>query len=435
MKKLIFILNYLIFNSFISCTKPEDIVVVNNNNTNDATEKLLDLVQKQTFKYFYDYSHPASGMARERFNSGNTVTTGGSGFGVAAIPVAIERKFITRNQGYLQLKKIVDFLSTADRFHGAWAHWIDGNTGKVIPFSANDDGADLVETAFMIQGLLIAQQYFINGSMDEKALCDRIQKLYEEVEWTWFQQNSQNVLYWHWSPNYGWVKNVKLQGWNETLIVYVLAASSPTYPIKKIVYDSGFAKNGAIKNGKQYYGITLPLGNDYGGPLFFAHYSFLGLDPRTLRDQYANYWDQNMAQAMINYQYCITNPKNYVGYSKDCWGLTASDTDNGYKASSPTNDNGVIAPTAAISSIPYTPKQSLAAMNYFAYTLGTKLMGDYGFKDAFNLTNNWFATSYLAIDQGPIIVMIENYRTGLCWNLFMKNEDIKHGLNNLGFTW
>jgi hypothetical protein len=286
-----------------------------------------------------------------------------------------------------------------------------------------------------MEGLLTVQSYFKNGNAAEQAMCANIETLYENVEWTWFQQNGQQKLFWHWSPDYGWAINMQISGWDEALIIYVLAASSPTHPITKAVYDNGWALNGGIKNGKSFYGITLPLGPDYGGPMFFAHYSFLGLDPRHLSDSYANYWQQNTAHAQINYQYCVANPKMNYGYGINCWGLTASDIQNSYTASSPTNDVGVIAPTAALSSFPYTPVESMRALHFFYYTLGDKIWGTYGFNDAFNLNQGWFATSYLAIDQGPIVAMIENYRTGLLWNLFMQNTNVQAGLTKLGFTY
>jgi len=400
-------------------------------------DSLLTLVQKKTFDFFWSYAHPVSGLSRERLNSGETVTLGGSGFGIMGIPVAIERGFITRSEGLDRMNKIINFLtlSTTDKFHGAFPHWMNGSTGKVIPFGTEDDGADLVETAFFMEGLLTVQSYFKNGNVAEKAMCANIETLWENVEWTWFQQNGQQKLFWHWSPNYGWGMNMPIAGWDEALIVYVLAASSPTYPITKAVYDNGWALNGGIKNGKTFYGITLPLGPDYGGPMFFAHYSFLGLDPRKLTDNYANYWQQNTAHARINYQYCVVNPRKNYGYGANCWGMTASDIQNSYTASSPTNDVGVIAPTAALSSFPYTPVESMQALHFFYYTLGDKMWGTYGFNDAFNLNQRWFATSYLAIDQGPIVAMIENYRTGLLWNLFMQNSNVQNGLTKLGFSY
>jgi hypothetical protein len=402
-------------------------------------EDLLTLLQKQTFKYFWDYAHPISGLARERYGSGDVVTSGGSGFGLMAILVGIERNFITRVEGFERLNTIINFLKNpeTDRFHGVFPHWINGTTGKVYPFSSRDNGGDLVETALLFQGLLTVKEYFKNGSQPEQGMCNSIQKLWEEVEWSWHQKNNENVLYWHWSPNYEWDMNLQIRGWNESLIVYVLAASSPTFPISNEVYHNGWAHNGAFPmvNNKSFYNIQLPLGFDYGGPLFFAHYSFLGIDPRNLSDQYANYWNQNFAHTQINRAHCIANPRGYEGYSIDCWGLSASDIQNGYTASSPTNDKGVIAPTAALSSFPYTPNESMQALRFFYYTIGDKIWGDYGFNDSFNLTTLWFADSYLAIDQGPIICMIENHRTGFLWDTFMANEDVQNGLEALGFSY
>lgn len=396
-------------------------------------ETLMTLVQEQTFRYFWDFGHPVSGLARERNTSGNTVTIGGSGFGVMSILVGIERNFISRTQGVERLNTIVDFLAEADRFHGAWPHWMNGNTGATIPFSANDDGADLVETAFMIQGLLTVREYLDVGNPDETDLIAKINVLWEEVEWDWFTQD-QNVLYWHWSPSSGFSMNLKIRGYDEGLIVYLLAAASPTHPISPQVYHEGWAQNGAIQNGNSYLGTVLPVGTPYGGPLFFAHYSFLGLNPTNLSDQYANYWTQNVNHTTINRQFCIDNPNNYVGYGPNSWGLTACDNVSGYSAHSPTNDRGVIAPTAALSSMPYTPEESMKALRYFYFTLGDKLWGEYGFHDSYNFTAGWVADSFLAIDQGTTIVMMENHRTGLLWNYFMQAPEVELGMNELGFS-
>lgn len=400
-----------------------------------SDEELMTKVQEQTFKYFWDFAHPVSGMARERNSSGNLVTMGGSGFGVMAILVGIEGSFITRQQGVDRLSKIVDFLERADRFHGAWPHWLDGNTGDVIPFSQFDNGGDLVETALMVQGLLTVRAYLLDANPQEKAIKEKITRLWEEVEWDWYTRGGQNVLFWHWSPQHQWQMNLPIQGWNESLIVYVLAAASPTHPISKAVYDAGWARNGAMKNGNIFFDLTLPLGYDFGGPLFFAHYSFLGLDPRNLTDQYANYWTQTSNHTRINREHCIQNPLGFVGYGPQSWGLTASDNHLGYNAHSPTNDLGVISPTAALSSMPFTPTESLEALHHFYYLMGDRLWGEFGFYDAFNVTEEWYADSYLAIDQGPIILMIENYRTGLLWKYFMQDDEVKAGLDKLNFDY
>lgn len=405
-----------------------------------SDNELLTKVQQQTFKYFWDFAHPTSGLAREGSkHPANTVTSGGSGFGIMALIVGIERGFITKTQGLQRLQTIVSFLkNTAQTFHGAYPHWLDGASGSVIPFSSNDNGADLVETSYLVQGLLTARQYFNGAGTDESVLRSDINTIVNRVEWNWFQQNGQDVLYWHWSPDKAWTINLKIQGWNECLITYVLAASSTDHSTPKTAYDAGWARSGALKNGKQFYGITLPLGQDLGGPLFFSHYSFLGLKPVTLSDAYASYNDQTKSHTRINYEYCKDNPKNFYGYSDSVWGLTASNIKGGYNASSPANDLGYIAPTAALSSMPYTPDESMAALKFYYYVLGDKIFKEYGFTDAFTLdvlkNGAWFDDRFLAIDQGPIIVMIENYRTGLIWDLFMSCPEVAAGLQKLGFS-
>jgi len=397
---------------------------------------LLTLVEQQTFNYFWADGDANSGMSKERASQ-TQVTTGGSGFGIMSMLVGVQRNFITRAQALSRISTIINFLTNGvTTYHGAFSHWINGSTGATLPFSTEDNGGDIVETSYMVAGLLCARQYF-NSSTDpgEISLRSAINNLYNNVNWNWYRQNGQNVLYWNWSPNYNFDINVKVQGWCEAMIAYILAASTlnDTAAIPAAVYTNGWAQNGGEKNGNAYYGITLPLGPAYGGPLFFAHYSFLGINPNGLSDAYANYWTQDTAHAMINYLYCVNNPDHFNGYGDSCWGLTASDEQNGYSAHAPGNDDGVISPTAAISSLPYTPTQSMNAIRFFYYKLGDKIWGQYGFVDAFNLTNIWFDNDYLAIDQGPEIVMIENYRSALLWNLFMSCPEIQSGMTNLGF--
>ena len=418
-----------------SAAKPNAVV---SRPTNLSDSVLLDLVQRQTFKYFWDFAHPVSGMARERSNTADygweTITTGGTGFGVMSVIVATERKWISRDTAARFLLKMVNFLLKSPSYHGVFPHWMDGATGRTIPFSRKDDGGDLVETSYLMQGLLCVRQYFNADNQTENELRQRISRIWDGIEWNWYTQG-QDVLYWHWSPNNGWAMNFPVRGFNECLIMYVLAASCPNeqYQVKTSVYHKGWAVSDFFKNGKIFYGYKLPLGFDYGGPLFFSQYSFLGLDPHGLRDRYADYWEQNQNHTLINYTYCVKNPKGFKGYGENCWGLTASDTYNGYDAHSPTNDHGTISPTAALSAFPYTPEYSMKALKHFYNDLGDKIWGQYGFTDAFNESKNWYADNYLAIDEGPIVVMIENYRSGLLWNLFMSIPEIKKGLKRFGF--
>lgn len=427
--------------------------------------QLLDSVQYRTLQYFWKGATPNSGMAPERINMDNIypqndkniIATGGSGFGIMAMLAGCQRGFISKEKLLQRLTKIVTFLEKADRFHGAFPHWINDETGKVKPFSPKDDGGDIVETAYLMQAMICVKHFYQTGSNEERELARRIDQIWRDVEWNWYQKNGSPVLYWHWSPDHGWAMNFPIHGYNECLIAYVLAASSPTHPISADAYHKGWALDGKIKGHHEKYGYVLELNQinseEYGGPLFWAQYSYLGLDPRHLKDQYADYWKNNVAQVMIDYLYCVKNPEHFKGYGKDCWGLTASysipnynevkmkrphfsdDPDVGYAGHKPQFDRGVISPTAALSSFPYAPKECMDACRHFYYDLGSKIWGPYGFYDAFSEENGWYPKKYLAIDQGPIVVMIENYRSGMLWNLFMQDKDVRNGLKMLGFTY
>ena len=410
--------------------------------------QIIDMVQKDATKYFWDYAEVNSKLARERYHTDNpgadasVVSTGGSGFGLMTILVAIKNGNVPRSEAVSRLTTSLNFLQNANRFHGAWSHWINGTTGNVIPFGTMDNGGDLVETAFLVQGLICVREYFKNSTdPSELALSQKADSLWKGVEWNWYTQG-QNVLYWHWSPNYDFQMNLKIQGYDETIISYILAAASPNYSIDKTVYQQGWARNGSIKTSASQYGISLAVNhsgaNGTVGPMFFSHYSFLGLDPRGLTDEYVNYGDATKNHARIMHQYAIANPKNWTGYSAKNWGLTASysrnsDGTNGYSAHQPTNDLGVISPTAAISSMPYTPTESMNYLRFLYNDNYSKYIGVAGPYDAYSVHFNWLTPRYLAIDQGPISPMIENHKSAFLWNLFMNAPDIKQGLIKLGF--
>ncbi len=417
-------------------SQPSEIVHAQSRAMTD--EQLLTSVQQATIRYFWDYGHPVSGLARERLGSGDTCTSGGTGFGLMAICVGVERGFIDRSEAAKRLLKMTQFLeNSAERYHGVWAHWINGKTGRTIPFSKYDNGGDLVETSFLVQGMLTVRQYFDKDNSTEKALRQQITKLWESVEWNWYLRNPEGrKLYWHWSPQCEWKMNHSIGGhFNECMITYLLAIASPTHPIDPSCYYEGWVggdKNEYV-NGNSYYGHKQWVGWPMGGPLFFTHYSFLGFDPRNKSDRFCNYFENNRNISLIHQDYCSANPNGHKGYSELCWGLTASDTPGGYMAHEPRRDNGTISPTAAISAMPYVPKESIATLKHFYHLYGKRLWGPFGFKDAFNLDKDWFAESYLAIDQGPIVVMIENYCTGLCWRLFMANPEIDIMLRKIGW--
>ena len=429
-----------LFSLFIGCSNSSEEIIVPDKEEKPevklTNEQLMDKVEETTFSYFWDFAHPVSGLARERSNEKlDTVTTGGSGFGLMALIAGVERNYITRSQAVERLIKITDFLENkTTRYHGAWAHWINGTTGATIAFSQKDNGGDLVETSFLVQGLLSVREYFDANNPSENKLRATITRLWESVEWDWYAQSGEYLL-WHWSPNYHFEMNMPLRAFNETHIAYILALASPTHPINKTVYEKGWIGNSYVRE------LNPTTRGDYGGPLFFTHYSYLGLSPH-ITDQYmtqagySSYFDRNKKQTLLNLQWCKSQSSKYPYYGDNCWGLTASDDPQyGYMAHAPNNDNGTITPTAALSSIVYTPEQSINAMRYFYDDLEEyNLFGKYGFKDAFNINRGWVAKSYLAIDQGPIVVMIENYRSGAIWNSFMKNPEINSALDKAGLT-
>ncbi len=407
-------------------------------------DALIDAVQRQTFRFFWEGSHPSSGLAPDRRTSEgkptgdlgdeNLVAIGGSGFGIMALIVAVERGWITRDAATERLDSMLKVLTRATCYHGAFPHFMNGRSGATIPFGRKDDGGDLVETSFLVMGLLCARQYFDHDTLLEKSLRKRINWICNDVEWDWYTQGGRKLLYWHWSPNNGWAMDHEIHGWNECLITYVLAAGSKRYSIDPAVYHRGYAAGRDFLNGKSYYDIELPLGMPYGGPLFFAHYSFCGLDPHGLKDRYADYWDLNTRHVRINHAHCVANPHQYKGYGESCWGLTASDDYAGYSAHAPDNDNGTISPTAALSSLPYAPQEVMKTLRHFLDHHGEKVWQRYGFVDAFCEQQDWYADTYLAIDQGPIVVMMENHRSGLLWKLFMSVPEVQNGLRRLDFS-
>ena len=400
-------------------------------------EVLLEELQKQSFRFFWDGAEPVSGLARDRNRqdgdaADNLVAVGGSGFGLMALVVAVARGWVSRTAAVTRLSRMLDALERAARYHGVYPHFLDGVSGATIPFDTLDDGGDLVETSLLMMGLLTARRYF--DRPEEAGLRARITQLWEEVEWDWHVQPGQQVLTWHWSPQHGFKMNHAIRGWNECLITYVLAAASPRHAIAPEIYRNGFCAGADYRNGSSYQGISLPLGPHLGGPLFFAHYSFCGLDPHGLIDAHADYWEQNVAHTRVNLAHCIANPGGFAGYGAECWGLTASDDPSGYDAHAPNNDNGTVSPTAALASIAYAPQEAMNALRHFLDAYGDKIWGRYGFTDAFNPTRSWYADTFLAIDQGPIIIMTENFRSGLLWKLFMTVPEVRFGLSRLGFV-
>lgn len=410
-----------------------------------SDDELLDYIQRVHLNYMWEGAEATSGMACERIhldgiypsNDADIVTLGGSGFGIAGLIVGVERSFLDRAQVVERMHKIVDYLAKADRFHGVWPHWLVGPTGRTKGFGTKDDGGDLVESSFLMEGLLCAREYFNRPEPQEVELVAKINQLWHEMDFNFYQQDNHDVLYWHWSPTHGWEMNFPLEGYNECLIAYILGASSPTHPIPASAYHKGWARNGTFTSEEAPYGYPLRLAHNAqagGGSLFWAHYSYIGFSPQGSRDAYADFWEVTSNHVMANFAHCVANPKGYKGYGANCWGLTAGYSPNGYSAHDPHNDLGVITPTAALSSFPYAPAESMQALKHFYFDQGDRLWGKYGFYDGFSETADWYSNGYLAIDQLTIAPMIENYRSGLLWHLFMNAPEIKAGLEKLGIS-
>jgi len=418
-----------------------------------SDDELLTMVQEACFRYYWEGAHANAGMALEVLpGDQNLVALGASGFGTMAIVVGAGRGFVAREEAAARMLTIVRFLKGADRFHGAWPHFLDGRTGKVIPyFGRYDDGGDLVETAFLMQGLLTALQYFDRDTPVEREVRETISSLWRGVEWDWYRRSPADAfLYWHWSPDHGWYIGHPLVGWNETMIAYLLAIASPTHAVPPSLYYTGWAgqSDTAVEyrrnwsrttigdhysNGRDFYGIKLDVGEGPGGSLFFTQFSFLGFDPRGKRDRFTNYYRNNRNIALINRAYCAANPGHYSGYGPDCWGLSAG-INSGGGMPQPNADNGTICCSAALGEFPYTPKESMAALKHFYRDLGAKTWGIYGFYDGFNETEDWFQPVWMGLNQAQIVVMIENYRTGLPWRNFMANPEIGKALAAIGFV-
>ena len=403
-----------------------------------SDDELMDMVQQYTFRYFWEGAHQETGMALERSNgNGRTAASGGTGMGLMAMIVAHEREYKPRDEVKDRILMILDFLETCDRHHGAWSHWYNANTLETQRFGDKDDGGDIVETSYVAEALVALKNYFSGTDTKSTQIRTKADQLWKQIDWNWYRQGGQNVIYWHWSPIYNFEKNHKVRGWNECLITYIMAASSPTHGIPKEVYTEGWARNGNIVNPRNFYDLEINLSPNWGGPLFWIHYTHLGINPHGLIDEYQiDYWQEHVNTAKIHYEYAIDNPYNHTNYSDKCWGLTASDDPDGYTAHRPeNNDNGTVSPTAALASMPYTPEESMKALKYFYRERGEDLFGKYGPYDAFNDNLNWVKESNIGIDQGPIVVMIENHRTGLIWHNVMKDADVQAGLEKLGFQY
>ncbi|MDO5113421.1 MAG: glucoamylase family protein [Planctomycetia bacterium] len=371
-------------------------------------------------------------MAWNQDTSTQVLTVGASGFGIMAIVAGVERGWIPREDAAKHIVKMTRFLRSVPRFEGAWAHWYSPE-GDCVRFGNQTAAGEIVETAFLMAGLLVAAEYFDGENSLEKEIRETVSFFWETIHWRHYVH--QGKLYWIWHSDRDQYE-LPLVGWNETLLVYILAMAAPEpHNISPEVYRTCWIWDSFAHPQRKTYGYTLPLGNlSHGGPLFLSQYSFLCLDPRKMQDEYADYWQQNVAHTLINRHYCLYEAPAEFRYSEQDWGLTACDgcgKSPGYRARDPIHDDGVIAPTAAISAYPYTPFYSTQVLLHLAKNY-PELNGRFGFGISYTPRDRAINPHYLAIEHAPMSVMIENYRSGLIWKLFMKNPHVLRGLRLAG---
>lgn len=413
--------------------------VANDNTYSPAKVRfILDSQQKKMIDFFMSGADQTSGMCLNSSQWGGTMTTGATGMGFMNIITGVERGWISREEGLDQILKVVKFLDKADRYHGSWSHWY-GTDGKTKPFGNQIVAGEIVETAFVMTGLIAAKEYFNGSDTKEVELRNYVDKFWNEIDWSNFVHNDK--LYWIWHSDKAGDKAYEhaLTGWNETLIVYILALAAPEgHNISPDVYQKCWQSNGGIyRENQKVYGYEQPLGRPANMEgLFLAQYSFLGLDPRHMADQYINYWNHVTAYTMINRHYCVYEAPESHGYSETDWGITACEgagPATEYKGRTPSNDDGVLCTSASVSSFPYTPfycAQVLLNLNQN----WSFMNGKYGFKTSYHPASGKASSYYLGMEHAPQAVMIENYRSGLLWNLVMRNGHIKKGFELAGIA-
>jgi len=395
-------------------------------------KNVMDEQEQKVVNLFFQGAEPNSGMAYNDPSRKSVMATGATGFGIMTLIAGVERGWISREDAANHIVKIVRFLKKAERYEGAWAHWYNVK-GEIVPFGNQNDAGEIIETTFMMGGLLTACEYFNGSSEAEKEIRTTTNEFWNTINWSHFVKDGK--FYWIWHRDTGKYE-LPISGWNETLLAYILAMAAPAgHDVPVSVYKSCWqgSKN-FYHAGREYYGYPLPLGGNYGEALFLAHYSMFGMDPRKMEDSYCFYWQQNQNHTMINRHYCINEAPEEYAYDANNWGLTACagcGSHPDYVARQPQNDDGVISPAAALGSFPYTPFYSTQVM----LNLKSKypaINGKYGFYASYCPAEKATAKNYLSMEQAPIAIMMENYRSGLLWSLLMKNEHVQRGLQLAG---
>ncbi len=401
-------------------------------------EALLDSLQRTAFEYFWNEANPVNGLIRDRNQSWSPCSIAAQGFGFSAICIAIDHGWVTLEEGRARIRLAMDTLWNGAQgpeqynrngYKGLFYHFLDYNSGV----RTWDSELSTIDTALLMAGVLDAQEYFTGADPLDGELRALADSLYLRVDWD-FMRNFGAGIRMGWKPETGFNTFGNWVGYNEAMILYILALGSPTHPVPTYTWTT-WTNN---YNWGTQYGYTYLI----FPPLFGHQYSHCWIDFRGIQDNYMrlkdiDYFENSRRATLAAREYCIANPFGHVGYGPNTWGLTASDDPGGYLAHGAPpaqNDNGTITPTAAAGSIPFAPEVVVPALQNMYDAYGVMLWGKYGFKDAFNLGQFWWGTDYLGIDQGPIIIMIENYLNGAVWNRFMQNPYLQAGLAGAGFA-
>lgn len=402
-----------------------------------SDDEFLDYVQQTSFDYFWYLANPTNGMVADRSTPTSPCSIAAVGFGLTCIGIGIDHGWISRTQGVARvLTTLNTFLngpqgtnaSGTIGYKGWFYHFLDMNTALRSPASELSS----IDTALLLAGILHAKQYFDGTNTDEISIRTKADAIFNRVDWNWMAQGT-NVISMGWFPSGSFIANNWI-GYNEGMILYILGLGAATNPLPASAWSrwtSGYAW--ATNYGQAF--VTFP-------PLFGHQYSHCWIDFRHNADAYMNsknstYFQNSRRATLAQRSYCIANPLNRVGYSSNVWGLTACDGPSGYGthgAPPAENDDGTIAPTAAGGSMAFAPEYALPALRHFYTQFRFRIWTAYGFRDAFNLGAQWYASDTLGIDQGPIVVMIENYRTQRVWRRFMQNEEVQRGLQRAGFV-
>jgi len=390
-----------------------------------SDDKFLDQIQRETFKYFVECVNPKNGIVLDRADNFSAPdfqkipgSIAGVGFGLTALAVGAERGWIAKNEAKSRTLATLEFFAEkAEQKNGFFYHFLDMNTGKRF---ANCEISS-VDTALLLAGVLFAGKYY-----EDPQIARLSRNIFNRVDWRWMK-NGTEFLCMGWKPEEGFLSNYWTQ-YAESLLMYILAMGSTTNGIDRTSW----------KNLKRIVG-------KYGGreciycPSLFTHqYSHIWVDFRDKYDGFADYFENSLQATLINRQYCLDSRRSFKTFDDDCWGLTAAIGPDGYCAygspPGPAQNDGTVAPTAAGASIVFTPEFSIRVLKYFFHEYNKQMWGKYGFSDSLNINRDFFARDAYAINQGPILLMIENLRSKFVWKTFMRIPEVKRGMMKAGFV-